>query len=356
MQNDNEDKFEKYLLEDLILLYACYANTFGNEIIPVFESYKLPTIFESENIFQNYEFIIGKITSEILKKSKNFSDENKIDIEFKLVQQYPKKINVTLYHSNGNYVRGYFTELNDNIVYLDIELFEDASKYYVNELKAIILHELLHGYEEFIRQNKNLPSIFDELKNDSSYKRAVNNLNFPRKDLELMSEKDKEWWMCIKNISIAKYFYNEHEIFAYMGTLEYKLKNILKRIKPNYTKIKYNDIVKELKNEYVWKNYLDFGKFILYINNIEDDILEDAYTYICEQKDKAIEFTKEQFKIKKELLSKGLEYKMQKYKEKSANEIRKECKDVWFRFKSEFDIGFVKIYNKFIQENDKRIF
>lgn len=351
--DNGTDKFENYLIEDLKLLNICYANTFGNGITPLYENYKLPHIFESKNIFQNYKFIVGKINSEILKKSKNFNDGDKIDVEFKLVQEYPKNIKITLYHSPGNSVGGSFSKLENNIIYLDVELPENTSKYHRNELGAIVLHELLHGYEEYIRNDKGLPSIFDELKDD--YYNGFRNLNFPRNILDKMSKEDKEYSVCVKNIAISRYFYNKHEIFAYIGILEYKLKNILKNLKPNYNNFKYEDAINELKKEYVWKNYLDFGKFVLYIDKIDDSLLEEAYTFICEQKDKVIKFYKEQFEIQKEFLTKGLKYKPLKYKEKPANEIRKECKDIWIKFKSKFDIEFVKVYNKCMQENTKLI-
>ena len=171
-----------------------------------------------------------------------------------------------------------------------------------------------------------------------------------------IDKKDREYLFVLKYIGIAKYFFNKHEIFGYINTLEYKLKTILKDAKPNYRDIKYEYIINLLKKENVWKNYFNFGKFILYIDNIDDELLEKCYTYICEQKEDVIKFDNEQFKLMKKAMQEGLTYKREKYKVKSAKEIRKECKDIWNRFKIEFDAEFMSIYTETILQNDKRIF
>ena len=343
-----DNKLEQYLFDDIELLVSCLLSTTNSFL---YESYKFPLIFESKNIFQNYEYIIDKITNEILKAaSKGFNNEDEFNIPIKMVQDYPKNVNVSLMHSKS--IRGSFNKIDGSESYITIELCDDLT-FRHNEIKSIVLHELLHGYEEFLRKSNNMQSIFHDFGDE--YHRAFNNLVYP-KNVSL-SERDAQRLFVLKYIAICKYFYNEHEIFAYCGMLEHVLKDILKQVKPNYKDLKYDDAIELLRKKYVWKNYFDFGKFVAYIDKIDDNILEDAYTYICKNKETIVKLNKERFELVKKYKDDFQHLpKKERYIEKSANEIRQECKNVWKKFKSQFDIDFAKVYTDVVIDSDKRIF
>lgn len=328
-----DSDFEQYLINDIEQLLLC--NYIDSDFI--FEDLEYP-----KNIFQNYKIILDIIMGYIKKINKNFKNNDIIKIPINSVQDYPKKIEIQLYHNENrkeykDFCSGTITGFKNNIVYIDLKLGENF-RYCFQQIRMIILHELLHGYEDYIRKNEGLPSIFDEF--IQGYSKSKNHIN------------DDEY--IVKYISILKYFFNEHEQFAYMGTLEEKLENILNRIKPNYSKLKYKDVIKELQKEYVWKQYFNFGKFTANIDNISDNDLEDAYTFICEIPEEAAKRDKERYELfKKYKLEGKIPPKREKYIEKSATEIRKECKEKWLDFKSEFDCTFVDLFNKALTKNLK---
>lgn len=300
-----DEKLENYLLDDLRLLITTQARAFSNNINPVFESYKLPSLFICEGFFDNYDLILKEIFKQIRKIPKDFNTNKILTIKINSVQDYPKTIYIKLIEDNYNEHSS--ATLDDSTksgnVYINLNLTKNF-RWEFQSLEVLILHELLHGYENFIRLSNGKSNIFDDLTKE--YENAR------------ISIKDNNW--LIKHISILAYFFNDHELFAYIKTLKLKITQILDKIKPSYKDLKYEKILNELKNEYVWKQYFNFGKFVAFIDNISDEDLEIAYEHIYDDN-------------------------------KSANDIRKIAKKKWKEFNSQFNSEFLNILNQKLRKD-----
>lgn len=298
-----DDKFEKYLMEDLRLLLDCSLSNFDH----FFEGFNYPRIFESIELFDNHEIILNIISNELHKVPNDFENGKQIIVKINAVQKYPKKVYFKLYNTKDGYSAACDYVNKNGEVFIEL-VVDNTFKYNFNRIRILILHELIHGYEEFIRISNDKESIFDEITQE--YKNAFK---------KLKSDDFVE-----KYIAYLKYFFDDREKATYQLQLETEIEDIFDRIKPSYRNLKFDKILSILKQEYIWKRYFEFGKFVLFIDEIPDDVLIDKYKNITE-------------------------------KDKTPEEIRKECKDKWKEFKSEFDIKFIEAYDKALTNNSKYI-
>ena len=301
-----DERLENYLLDDLRLLLTIQARSWSNNVNPIFESYSFPSIFICENFFDNYELILKEIFKHIRKIPKEFSTNKILTINIKSVQDYPKIIYIKLI--NDIYNDASSATLEDSTsrgnVYIKLNLAKDF-RWQFQSLEVLILHELLHGYENFLRLSKGESSIFNDLTKE--YENARIGIN------------DMNNWLA-KHISIMGYFFNEHELFAYINTLRLKITQILNAVKPSYKDLKYEKILNELKKEYVWKQYFNFGKFAAFVDNISDEDLEKAYERIYDDN-------------------------------KSADDIRKTIDTKWKEFNSQFNAEFLKVLDNKLRKS-----
>lgn len=320
-----DDKFENYLFDRL------------ESFITLNENYL--QINEAQlNLFDNYKEILDIILKDIKKIPQNF-EEKQIKISINSVQEYPKNIFIDVKHIREG-IRGAFYNCTKNG---DVSLnlyFGEGFRMQWNKIRIMILHELMHGYQEYIRISNNQPSIFDE------YTREYCNAT-----MNLSKEMSKSY--IVRYIAFLKYFFNDKEKEAYFATLELKFLDIIDEIKPSFFNIKFDKIKNLIKQDDIWQLYFNFGKFTLNIDNIDDEELEDSYAEICEtiederkRRNNHIDYLKR--------VSKGeqlVKPSNKKISPKKADEIRKECKEAWKEFVMEFDSKFLEVFMENVPQN-----
>lgn len=324
-----DDKFENYLFNDL-KSFLVYNDLYSG------------IIEESLELFTNYQTILDIILNDIKKLPKNF-EEKQIKISINSTQDYPKNVHIDLFHRQEGISGAFNKAIKNGDIYIDLNLGENFRMKW-NKIKIIILHELMHGYHEFIRITNNQPSIFDEYTRE--YKVAIKNLH-------------KQPNYLIKYFAFLKYFFHKEELESYLATLELLFIQIIDKIKPSFEDLKFDKIKKLIKEEDIWKIYFNFVKFVLNIDNIEDKELEHAYAEICETSEDETKRINDRIQYLKKL-SKGeitIEPSKDKISLKSAEEIRKECKDAWKNFEKEFNSVFLEVFNENIPlNNDKKFY
>lgn len=320
-----DDKFENYLLdrlESFIILNENYLQINEAQL----------------NLFDNYKEILDIILKDIKKIPQNF-EEKQIKISINSVQEYPKNIFIDVKRIKEG-IRGAFYNCTKNG---DVSLnlyFGEGFRMQWNKIRITILHELMHGYQEYIRISNNQPSIFDEYTRE--YRNATMNLS---------KEMSKSY--IVRYIAFLKYFFNDKEKEAYFATLELKFLDIINKIKPSFSNIKFDKIKNLIKQDDIWQLYFNFGKFTLNIDNIDDEELEDSYAEICEtiederkRRNNHIDYLKR--------VSKGeqlVKPSNKKISPKKADEIRKECKEAWKEFVMEFDSKFLEVFMENVPQN-----
>lgn len=320
-----DNKFENYLFERL------------ESFLTLNENYLM--INESKlKLFDNYKEILNIILKDIKKLPKDFEDKQ-LRISINAMQEYPKTIflNVKRVHEG---VRGAFascTKTGDVVLYLYLG---EGFRIQWNRIRIMILHELVHGFQEYTRIANNQPSIFAEYTRE--YYNATKNLS---------KETSKSY--IVRYIAFLKYFFNDKEKEAYFATLELKFLDIINELKPSYSDIKFDKIKKLIKASDIWPTYFNFGKFVANIDNLDDDDLELAYAEICETSEderKRIQADVEYYK-KKQRRENATKPSSRKISPKNASEIRKECKDAWKEFEMEFDSIFLDVFDENISYN-----
>lgn len=295
-----DDKLNNYLLFDLQILLELYKQ----QIFPVCNITN-NLLFESLSQLDNLKELYNEIADYIAYKiPKDFEDGSKFTIDVSKAKSCFKYVTLTIYKKE--YLIAAYVKSDDKVC-LELSLPDDEDKFLSNRASALILHELLHAYEDYQRKVNGKPSIFDELTNE--YRNAFQYIN---------SKHDT-----IKQLATLKYFFNDKERRAYISTLEIDIENVVKKYKDlTLINFKPSKILEKLKKESIWKVYFDFGKFVLNdINNIDDEELEKAY------------------------------YRVTNIKDKSANKIRKECRNIFEKFNKKFSTVFLKVLGNFIEKN-----
>lgn len=287
-----ESKIENVLLDRLCL--HCYAEcllTFGKGLYPI-------NIYESLGKFNNASKVLEHILNEL---KNNFSSQL---INCKNDNVFFDSIQIEIIEDNNFYAAYDF--IKDNVVNIEIyckneETFNDN----IEEYEILILHELLHAYEDYNRNINNKPDIF-QLWNIDYEKSYLNMNNF---------DKIKRY------ISRCKYFLNPQERNAYFSSLESSIKKVIKDYHISVDNLDYEKFKHGIKREYIWEIYFDLGKFILSLDNIDE-------------------------KRKNEIVK---QYNSLYNTEKSFNEIKKELNNQWKKFDNKFNQLVPKILCKNIQ-------
>ena len=253
----NNNLCENYLLERLCTHCSLEFKLMnGKGLDPRFKFYQ--SIYESLGKFDN----AGKVVEHIIKELQNNFTSQKIDCKNDKV--YFDFIDITLY--NNNYGGAAYLKYKDDTIYIEIysknlNEFNDHLENY----ERLILHELLHGYEDYNRIKFGKESIFDLYNND--YKNAFKNLN-NIDDIKMY-------------FSRCKYFLNTQERNAYFSSLENSIKKLLKTNNYYLDKFDYNKFINDLKEIDTWKIYFGLFIFIEKLKQYQDKnvqkYIEDSY-------------------------------------------------------------------------------
>ena len=264
-----------------------------------------PYIVESLGKFDN----AGKVVKHIIDTLKINFESQVIDCTNDNV--YFKYINIKL---NTNVIGyGSYSEFKNNTVYIEI----GATKEYFNEnidrYIKIIVHELLHGYEDYNRIKNTGQGIFDYY--NDIYKNSFNNLN-SRNDIKMQ-------------LSRCNYFLNDQERNAYLSQLEIDIESLFKNEHISIEDFNYTKFKDKLKNTNIWKEYFKLSIFIIKLKNSKFSNEQKTY----------IEDTWEQL-----------------YNEnKRFSLITKELYNNWQKFEKKFEQLVPKIICKYIETNLKEV-
>ena len=264
-----------------------------------------PYIIESLGKFDN----TGKVVKHIINTLKDNYKSQKIDCSNDNV--YFKYINIELSEDENGYA-SYIKYENDTI-YIKICGTENNFNKYIDNYIKLIVHELLHGYEDYNRIKNTGNSIF--VYYDNKYKNSFNNLN---------SYNDIKMW-----ISRCNYFLNNQERNAYLSQLESDIENLFKNDHITIEDFNYAKFKNKLKETDIWKEYFKLSIFILKLknsnwNNNQKQYIEEIWNYLYNEKT-------------------------------SFSKIVKELYNNWIKFEKKFEQLVPKIICKYIETNLREV-
>ena len=264
------------------------------------------TIDESLGKFDN----AGKVVKHIIDSLCSNYQSQVIDCTNDNV--YFKYIDITINESAGNGFCAY-VKYDNNTIYIEIYGEEKHFIENIDKYVRLIIHELLHGYEDYNRINKTGQSIFD-FYNDK-YKNSFNNINSINNTKHLLSR--------------CNYFLNDQERNAYLSQLESDIESLFKNERITIEDFNYTKFKDKLKNTDIWKEYFKLSIFILKLKNSE--------------------WSKEQKKYVEDIWDKL-------YNEKKIfNQIINELYKKWQKFEKKFEQLVPKIICNYIDTNLKEV-
>lgn len=287
--------FNDYLLDNLRVALHCYQKTDADYAL----NYHIPRIFESYKYnFDNCSEVVKAVMDylesiDVYEHTRTFKFDNilffnKLQIRF-------------AYKERSAYIK---SKSKKGVVYLQIQLFnKQFDEYSLKERRFVIyslIHELTHAYEDYLIRLEGKPSIIYLMKGKyyKEYRTASK-------------------WMygstLTSTLAKCKYFLNDHEMVAYLGTVQETVKNIFKDIKPSYKDLKFDELLKLFSEEYIWDEYVKLNVFMESFDDIEKDKIVNAYKVVFRE---------------------TIDY----------NEYTQELKDKWEKFKIEFVQAFIEGY------------
>lgn len=301
MKTINEYMIENEIYEDI--LQRLYFHT----CIEFKLNYNLyPYIIENYGKFDNAGLVVKHIIDEL---QDNFESQ-KINCQDDNV--YFKYIDIQI-NNQQNGIATYI-KYQDNTVF--IELFcksVNDFKFNIDRYIKTIVHELLHGYEDYNRIKNTGQGIF-AFYNDK-YKNSFNNIN---------SQNDIKMWL-----SRCNYFLNSQERNAYLSQLESDIDSLFKNEHITIEDFNYTKFKNKLKETDIWKEYFKLSVFILKLKNSKWNNEQKQY----------VEFVWDNLYSEK----------------KSFNQIVKELYSNWEKFEKKFEQLVPKIICKYIETNLKEV-
>ena len=125
-----DDKFEKYLIDDLRLFLDCSLSNFNH----IFEGFHYPRIFESIELFDNYKNILDIILKELKKIPSDFENGKQAIVNISSVQSYPKKVHFKLYRTDDGLSAACDFATKGGDVFVELVL-DKTFKYNFNKVK-----------------------------------------------------------------------------------------------------------------------------------------------------------------------------------------------------------------------------
>lgn len=240
---------------------------------------------ESKYNFDNCEDVVEKIINALYD-----IELNKQTLEFDFNNVFFKHLILEI--NVGNCIIGAHKKqtLPNDTVSFELQILKDKLIYDYSlkehrKLRYMIIHELTHAYENFlIKQGGDEAGIFYP-EDSKEYKKYNISVNWILSNRQLPKLKEE--------LVLCGYFLDEHEKFAYLGTVKETVKNVIKKVIPSYKDLKFNEIIEMFKDEFNWESYIKISAFIdalsenktdenlrykiyrLYNGIYEDDLLED---------------------------------------------------------------------------------
>ena len=301
MKSINEYIIKNEIYEDI--LQRLYFHT----CIEFKLNYNLyPYIIENYGKFDNAGLVVKHIIDEL---QDNFESQ-KINCQDDNV--YFKYINIQINNQQNGLAT--YIKYQDNTIF--IELFCKSLndfKFNIDSYVKTIIHELLHGYEDYNRIKNTGQGIFAYY--NDKYKNSFNNIN---------SQNDIKMWL-----SRCNYFLNGQERNAYLSQLESDIEKIFKDEHIKIEDFNYTKFKNKLKETDIWKEYFKLSVFILKLKNSKWNNEQKQY----------VEFVWDNLYNEK----------------KSFNQIVKELYSNWEKFEKKFEQLAPKIICKYIEINLKEV-
>lgn len=301
MKSINEYMIENEIYEDI------FQRLYFHTCIEFKLDYNLyPYIIENYGKFDNAGLVIKHIIDEL----QNNFESQKINCQDNNV--YFKYIDIQI-NNQQNGIATYI-KYQDNTVF--IELFCKSLndfKFNIDSYVKTIIHELLHGYEDYNRIKNTGQGIFAYY--NDKYKNSFNNIN---------SQNDIKMWL-----SRCNYFLNSQERNAYLSQLESDIEKIFKNEHITIEDFNYTKFKNKLKETDIWKEYFKLSVFILKLKNSKWNNEQKQY----------VEFVWDNLYSEK----------------KSFNQIVKELYSNWEKFEKKFEQLVPKIICKYIETNLKEV-
>ena len=264
-----------------------------------------PYIIESLGKFDNAGIVVKYIIDELKNNYKSrIIDCSKFNVFFKKIDIFIDK--------SGNGICSYMGIKNDTI---SIEIIANKKEFIKNIdiYVKLIIHELLHGYEDYNRIKNTGYGIFDFM--NIKYSNSFANINSPN-DIKMQ-------------LSKCNYFLNDQERNAYLSQLESDIESIFKNEHITIEDFNYTKFKNKLKNTDIWKEYFKLSIFILKLynsklNEEEKQYVEDIWGDL--------------------------------YKEKRTfNQIKNELYNNWQKFERKFEQLVPKIICNYIETQFKEV-
>ena len=301
MKSINEYIIKNEIYEDI--LQRLYFHT----CIEFKLNYNLyPYIIENYGKFDNAGLVVKHIIDEL---QDNFESQK---IKCQNDNVYFKYINIQINNQQNGFAS--YIKYQDNTVF--IELFCKSLndfKFNIDSYVKTIIHELLHGYEDYNRIKNTGQGIFAYY--NDKYKNSFNNIN---------SQNDIKMWL-----SRCNYFLNSQERNAYLSQLESDIEKIFKDEHIKIEDFDYTKFKNKLKETDIWKEYFKLSVFILKLKNSKWNSEQKQY----------VEFVWDHLYNEK----------------KSFNQIVKELYNNWEKFEKKFEQLVPKIICKYIEINLKEV-
>lgn len=291
-----ENKLEENIL-NRIYFHTCVEFKLNNNLYPY--------VIESLGKFDN----AGKVVKHIIDTLKNNFESQVINCTNDNV--YFKYINIKLNTDEIGY--GSYFKFKDNTVYLELGANKEYFKENIDKYAKLLIHELLHGYEDYNRIKNTGKGMFAYY--NEKYKNSFANLN---------SQNDVKMWL-----SRCNYFLNDQERNAYLSQLETDIESLFKSEHITIEDFNYTNFKDKLKNTNMWKEYFKLSTFILYLKNSK----------ISDEQKKYVENIWEQLYNEK----------------KTFNQINKELYSNWEKFEKKFEQLVPKIICRYIDTNLKEV-
>ena len=191
----------------------------------------------------------GKIAEHIFNElyENDFRDE--LNINVKKYKSYIDEVHIKCEKSSELYAS--YTGQHNRIIDIELSIPKKITYEHYEDLMFLLIHELMHGYEDKRRIKHGKPSIFNLL--DDKYIKSVRIFKSINK--------------LTRNIGQFNYLFNKQEQNAYFGTLDNIIKTIIEKTNSTQDNIKYNDILDKIKESHIFKIYFNLGEFIININN-----------------------------------------------------------------------------------------
>ena len=229
-----ESKLEENIL-NRIYFHTCVEFKLNNSLYPY--------IVESLGKFDN----AGKVVKHIIDTLKDNFESQTIDCTDDNV--YFKYINITLNTNANGY--GSYLKFRDDTLYVELGAKKEYFVANIDRYTKLLIHELLHGYEDYNRIKRTGKGIFAHY--NDKYKNSFANLN-SLIDVRML-------------LSRCNYFLNDQERNAYLSQLETDIESLFKNEHITIENFNYSKFKNKLKNTSIWKEYFKLSIFILKLKN-----------------------------------------------------------------------------------------